>query len=419
MFKKIKMRLTWMNAISYFLFLVLFLAIFYVSFTQILNKVQENMVESYAVNNVEKFLNIFNGPPKPPNRFELEVDQVSFFYVISRDLEILYGEELHEGFNEELQKNLKRVSTKDFQRYEYEGESLLVLMQPVRVRGETLGYIAVGQNVTQYDDLLDNVFILLIILLVVSSICIALLSYFLAKKSMAPIQYSYEQQRQFVANASHELRTPLAVMYSSMELLEEQLKLADRDYPKSTMDDMKNEANYMNDMLSSLLMLTRSDQNQIELNITEVDLSNITIQRTRRIAKTVNHLSFQLDIEDELTIEADKILIEELLYILLKNAVTYTHEGHVAVRAYKDGDVAKIEVADTGIGIAEEDLPHIFERFYRADKIRNKSGTGLGLAIAQVIIKLHNGSIHVKSVVGKGTTFVVELPSTHTHHKIS
>lgn len=410
MFKKIKMRLTWMNAISYFIFLVLFLTVFYVSFTQILNKVQENMVESYAANNTDKFFNIYNGPPKPPNRFELEVDQVSFFYVISRDLEILYGEELHAGFNEVLAQNLQPVAKKQFERYEYEGETLLVMTQAVRIHSETLGYIAVGQNVTMYEDLLRNVLILLVVLLIVSSIGIAVLSYFLAKKSMAPIQHSYEQQRQFVANASHELRTPLAVIYSSLELFEEQMKKDGAVYPQDTMDDMKNEADYMNEMLSSLLTLTRSDQNQIELMISELDLSTVLIQRTRRFAKTVAHLSFDLDVADELMIQADKILIEELLYILLKNAVTYTSEGSISVRAYEDSGVAKIEVTDTGVGIAREDLPHIFERFYRADKIRNKSGTGLGLAIAKVITKLHNGQIHVESELGKGTTFTIDLP---------
>lgn len=410
MFQKIKMRLTWMNAISYFLFLVVFLTIFYISFAQILDKIQENMVESYAATNMDKFFNVFNGPPKPPNIFEVEVNRVNFFYVISNDLEILYGEELHDGFHEVLENNIQPVQTERFERFQYNGETLLVMIQEVRSHGQLLGYIAVGQDVTQYEDLLQNVVWLLIGLLIFSSMGIAVLSYFLAKKSMAPIQYSYEQQRQFVANASHELRTPLAILYSSLELFEEQLKRDGVEYARETMDDMKHEASYMKEMLASLLTLTRSDQQQIQLNVSAVDLSAVALQRVRRIAKTVNHVSFQLDVVEECLIQADKILIEELLYILLKNAVTYTEQGTIAVRVFERTETAILEIEDSGSGITDEDLPHIFERFYRADKTRHTTGTGLGLAIAKVIVKLHNGKISVVSEVGKGSTFTIELP---------
>lgn len=411
MFKKIKMRLTWTNASSYFIFLVLFLAMFYIAFAQILNQVQQNMLEGYYVNNMPRFFNIYNVPPPRPDRFDVEVNRVNFFYVISNDLEILYGEELHEGFHKQLEQTLEPVKGKHFERYAYDGESLLVMLKPMTIRNEQLGYIAVGQNVTFFETLLKNVLLLLIGLLIVSSIEIALLSYYLAKKSMAPIQTSYEQQRQFVANASHELRTPLAVLYSSLELFEEQLKQQGTPYPTDTMDDMKQEANYMNDMLASLLYLTRSDQNQLQLNKEETDLSALIIQRTRRFARTAPHLAFQLEVADELTATVDKLLIEELLYILLKNAVTYTMEGTITIRAQKTGTLLQLAVEDTGIGISDEDLPHIFERFYRADKVRGKSGTGLGLAIAKVIAELHAGRIDVKSEVNKGTIFVVEVPA--------
>lgn len=410
MFKRIKMRLTWTNAISYFIFLVLFLSVFYIAFAQILNQVQQNMLENYYVNNMPRFFNLYNVPPPPPDRFDVEVNRVNFFYVISNDLEILYGEELHEGFHEQLQTSLHAVDEKQFERYKYEGESLLVMLKPMKIREEQLGYIAVGQNITFFKTLLQNVLLLLIGLLIVSSIGIALLSYYLAKKSMAPIQESYEQQRQFVANASHELRTPLSVLYSSLELFEEQLKQQGTSYPADTMDDMKHEANYMNDMLGSLLYLTRSDQNQLQLGKEDVDISSLVIQRTRRFARTAPHLAFQLEVAEELEAHVDKLLVEELLYILLKNAVTYTKEGTITVRAQTVGTNLRLAVEDTGIGIGEEDLPHIFERFYRADKVRGKTGTGLGLSIAKVIVDLHDGTIHVKSELNKGTVFIIEMP---------
>lgn len=412
MFKKIKVRLTWMNAISYFVFLVLFLSVFYFSFAHILNRVQENMLESYAANNMDKFLNVYDTPILT-TEFDVDRDKTNFYYVISLDLDVLYGQELHYGFHKVLEENLKPTNTKKFQTYHYDGETLLVMTQAVSIQGEKLGYIAVGQNITMYKQLMNKVLILLIVLLIVSSIGIAALSYFLARKSMAPIQKSYEQQRQFVANASHELRTPLSVLSSSIELFEAQMKKDDVNYPLENMEDIKIEANYMNDMLSSLLYLTRSDQKQIQLNLKELDLSSILIQKTRRIAKTAPHLSFKMEVAEDLNAKVDKLLFEELLYILLKNAVTYTNEGTITVRGKKTNSHIEIEIEDTGIGMKVEDLPHIFERFYRADKIRHSGGTGLGLSIAKTIVEDHHGKITVKTKENIGTTFKVELPITN------
>lgn len=409
MFKKIKIRLTIFNAISYFLFLVIFLSVFFVFFTQVLNKVQEDSLKSYAASNINKFLTIYSGPPKPPEQFELEADKVSFYYVISKELEILYGQELHEGFYSELQKNLHPTTKKEFKRYNYNSEKLLVLTQPVVSKGELIGYIAIGQNVTSYYVLTQNVFILGAFLLILSSIGIGFLSYFLARKSMEPIQQSYDQQKQFVSNASHELRTPLSVLISSMEILEEELKQKDSG-TNETIVDMKQEAQYMNDMLNSLLYLARADQHQLKLTVDTIDLSSLLIQRVRRFAKHTPYLKFDLTIDDELEIEGDKVLIEELIDIFLKNAITYTKEGTVKVIATRETNSCIVQISDTGMGISEEDLPYIFDRFYRADKMRSNQGTGLGLSIARVIADLHHAIIKVDSKINKGTTFTIELP---------
>ena len=130
----------------------------------------------------------------------------------------------------------------------------------------------------------------------------------------------------------------------------------------------------------------------------------------RKIAKTAPNLAFQMDLEDDLSVQADQILLEELIYILLKNAVTYTPEGTIVVRAKDKQTSVEIAIEDTGIGISKEDLPFIFERFYRADKVRTSSGTGLGLSIAKIIVELHDGMISVESEIEKGSIFTVYLP---------
>jgi len=388
------------------------------TFTYMLNKIQENLVETYAANNEHRFFSIFEGPIKPPpTRFSLEVDQVGFYYVISNNLEVLYGEELNRDFYKTLQDSLKATDTKYFQKFHYNDETLLVMLQPIKVRNDVVGYVAVGQNVTSYEQLLNNVLILLITLTIVFSLGIALMSYILAKRAMKPIQVSYDLQHEFVANASHELRTPLTVLSSSIELMEAEVKQGDTEKLNSHLLDMKSEAFYMNGMLNNLLYLARSDQNQISLNISNVDLANICVQKLRKISRTANHLNFEADVAQDLIIEADQLLVEELIYILLKNAVSYTKSGTIKIKAFKANQNIKIQINDTGIGIPEDEIKFIFERFYRVDKVRNKAGTGLGLAIAKNIVERHYGQIHVESQLNIGSTFIVELPIKHNNLK--
>ena len=230
---------------------------------------------------------------------------------------------------------------------------------------------------------------------------------FLADRTIAPLIQMLENQKRFVADASHELRTPLAVLLSSIELLE--LKL-----PKETvLAGMKEEVLNMSALIGNLLELARADNRQLVVRKEKLELKAIIDKLLQKLTKHSNR-QFLNNCDEGVFANADKELLKRLLLILLDNAVKYSSENSkIEVSVKVDDRHCQIEVKDEGIGIAEKDIVHIFERFYRADKTRSRqqAGTGLGLSIAKEIAELHNGTICVKSKLGKGSVFVVKLPN--------
>ena len=229
---------------------------------------------------------------------------------------------------------------------------------------------------------------------------------FLADRTIAPLIRTLENQKRFAADASHELRTPLAVLLSSLELLELQ-------YPKQPLvAGMKEEVLGMSTLIGNLLELARTDNRQPLIRRETFDLSMLADWAAagmtgRRNVRVINGSA------GAVPVSADREMIRRLLLILLDNAVKYSPENsQVTVRVLKEDKGCRIEVEDQGIGIDEKDIPHIFERFYRADKTRSRqtAGTGLGLSIAMEIAERHGGGIEVKSTPGKGSLFVVRLP---------
>ena len=228
---------------------------------------------------------------------------------------------------------------------------------------------------------------------------------------MVSIQHSYNKQKQFVSDASHELRTPLSIFLGSVELLEREEK--DRLSPigHEVLDDLKTETMHMSKLLENLLFLSRSDQNQQPIKKEPVNLSSLLEKICHRFQTIIpESIEFTSQIEDGISILADSTRIQQLIYILLENALHYTESGEIQVSLSSSNQQAIIEVSDSGQGIEAKDLPHIFDRFYRADNTRDRSGVGLGLSIAKTIIENHQGSIQVKSTPGFGTTFSITLP---------
>jgi two-component system, OmpR family, sensor kinase len=229
--------------------------------------------------------------------------------------------------------------------------------------------------------------------------------------TFARLETSFAQQKQFTSDASHELRTPIAVLIS-----EAQTTLARERSPEEYREALNaslETAQKMRQLTESLLQLARLDAGQEQLRREKNNLAAIA-QRCEKLVQTLAR-ERQLRIESQLhdaEIYCDVTRIEQVVTNLLTNAIKYNREGGlIQLHTGMVGGVAVLSVTDTGLGIAEKDLPRVFERFYRADQSRTGSNTGLGLAISKAIVEAHGGTIEVASKVNEGSTFTVRLPA--------
>lgn len=227
------------------------------------------------------------------------------------------------------------------------------------------------------------------------------------------LEQAFRRQRQFTADASHELRTPLALLASQVDVaLERERNPAEyEDLLRSLRDD----ASRMTQLVNELLTLARADAGQQLLTREELDLSDLvrTLVPTLEPLAAQNGVRLTEQVQCEMRVSGDQMRLTQLLINLVDNAVRYTPAGgSVIVSAARDGNWAVLSVADTGVGIDAEHLPHVFERFYRVDSARARSegGAGLGLAICQWIARAHGGDIAVESTPGRGSVFTVRLP---------
>ena len=224
-------------------------------------------------------------------------------------------------------------------------------------------------------------------------------------------------RRDFVANVSHELRTPLSILRGYIETLLDSPK-TQREELSRILRVMDRHSKRLELLVEDLLTLAQLESGNPNLQMGAVDLSSFLPEMVRDWEKklTSKHLNMVVDVPPELSqIHVDRTRLQEALYNLLDNAVKYSRErGEIRLSArQRDGEI-ELTVSDDGIGITKEDLPRIFERFYRADKARGPDkvrGTGLGLAIVKHIAQLHGGRVEAESELDKGTTIRVVLPS--------
>ena len=224
-----------------------------------------------------------------------------------------------------------------------------------------------------------------------------------------------DSRQEFVSNVSHELKTPLA----SMKVLADSIRMGD-DVPVETyrefMDDIADEVDRENKIINDLLSLVKMDRKAGKPNISTVDINLMISQMMKMLLPIAEKSNIELIFDDEgrqIAAEIDETKMTLALMNLVENAIKYNRPGGwVRVDTDADYQFFTVKVSDNGIGIPEDSIEHIFERFYRVDKSHSREigGTGLGLAITRNVILLHRGAIKATSVEGEGTTFIVRIP---------
>jgi heavy metal sensor kinase len=344
----------------------------------------------------------------------------------------------------EGQATTKTVSTEDDGR-------MRIMASPLYLGNETL-VLEVGQSLAEVDATMDRVTWALLAG-IVSALALAVMSgAFIVRRALSPVERitntartieassdlgqrvghtgpmdeigklaatfdhmiehldrAFKSQRQFVADASHDLRSPLTVLLGNLDLLKLNLGEEDR---KESLRAMEAEIERMSKTVDDLLFLAEVESGQTEEEKGDVSLRDILLDARVRAAKLAGDRTVTLGRVEDLHVQGARHRLERMVGNLVDNALKYTPEGGIiTLSLFRDEDWAQVDVSDTGIGIAAEHVPHIFDRLYRVDRSRSRlsGGSGLGLAIVKGIVEQHGGEVSVESEPGRGTTFTVRL----------
>jgi signal transduction histidine kinase len=324
------------------------------------------------------------------------------------------------------------------------GHDLRTVVGPEGVRARLLTYalpesagsgglvaLQVGRTLSDQDRVLRQLLMGLVLLSAASALLLGVASWWLAGRSLRPAQQAWERQQAFVANASHELRAPLTLMRANAEVALRRTHTAQATVPvgagssagievageqSALLHDIVQEVDHMALLVDDLLLLSRLDAGRLQLEREPVQAAELLEGVRRHVSALAEQRGVSVVVDGASgTILGDPARLRQVLLILLDNALRHTPDGgRVTLSAAPEAHGVRLQVADTGEGIAPEHLPHIFERFYRADSARGEEsgGSGLGLSIAKALVEAHHGHIVLGSAPGNGTTATVLLPAS-------
>lgn len=275
-----------------------------------------------------------------------------------------------------------------------------------------IGYIQITAPLTSLEERLNRYRLFLAVGVPITFIIIGITGWYLGGLAMQPTRRAYEQLQRFTADASHELRAPIAAMLSNAQVA--LIPPYDETEQQFRLQNIIKTAKSMSSLVSNLLFLSRHEGALNLDSLPNVNLVEVLKTLALEYQSQNNHSNLTVQLpEKPIYIKADADLLKQAVINLLDNAFKYTPNNKtVELKLLSQPHGAIIEVKDNGIGIPLEDLPHIFERFYRVDKARtrNSGGFGLGLAIVKQIVQAHQGEITVNSILGNGSTFQIKLP---------
>ena len=270
--------------------------------------------------------------------------------------------------------------------------------------GYPADFIQIGRPIDDQMRLLNQYLFSLLAISLILLILLGAGSWWLAGRSLIPTQKSLEQQQAFVANASHELRTPLTLIRASTELASRSVQPGEA---KDLLGDVLQDVDYMSKLVEDLLLLSRLDNNRLVIHAKPVPVYPFLeeLAKQARLLSEKKGVTIQVDRHD-LVCMADPDRLRQVLWILVDNALQHTQSGaSIRITGNEKENQVVISVMDSGEGISSEDLPHIFDRFYKASNSRSQiRGAGLGLSIAKSLVEAQSGTIQIHSQPGAGTT---------------
>jgi signal transduction histidine kinase len=304
-----------------------------------------------------------------------------------------------------------RATGESIQLADVDGTPVRILSRLVTVQGEPFVVQVVGDRIAE-----ERALAVLLAVLAVGGVVVLAVSlgvgWLYAERALVPIRDALRRQRDFAADASHELRTPLSVVKGSVAHLR---RHADRPVGEvgDALDDIEAETDRLGALVDDLLLLARTDSDALDLALESTDLGEVALDAAGALAPLASERDVRIEIDAEpLPLTGDPGKLRQLVRILVDNAIRHAPQGSIVrVSAHGDHATARLRVEDTGAGFRTEDLPRVFDRFWRAPG-EHAAGTGLGLAIAAWIVERHGGAIEASNRPSGGARLEVRLPAS-------